>query len=318
MRLIIAVLLIIACSPRAQADYACASIALDWRHGHLGLFNSRPVVSDLAGFGHILRSDTDTEWQAFSSTAVPYPDPAFQPLDYSADQWNAPQEVILSSASGSRVSIQALADDISDENYPNRWNPKDTFLLNFEDQTSTVTLKGVYGFRGMVRSPTNANVLYVLTQQPLGEDDPCGNGDGPGLIEIDTKARTARLIFPNDNQAGIWAIQFLKGQIVMLTSSGVCMGPKDGGTRRCWSYHYAKVVRPGGARAFLEDGFGRKPPQPTPAIPPIKDPLVTIIGGKENDHLGTLHFQIQHPAATRQFGVYVEPADVLPMLSKDE
>lgn len=305
------VALVLLVASAAHADYGCSSASYGWRGGRLGLANGNPIVSDRAFKVNIYRPESDS-WANVSSTVFVNPEPA-QPLEYSADQWKQPEEVELSSG-GPRVSIRQLAKDISGDGYNNRWSPEEQFVLTVDDRVSTVTLKGVWGFRSVVKHPTNKNLLYVLTQEPIGEDSPCGNGDGPGLLRIDLKSGRPELIFPTDKHGGIWEIQFVKGRIWMLTSSGVCVGPENGGARTCWSYHSAKVTRPGGAEAFLQNGMGTKP---AVSLPPIVGPSIKIIGGKENREGIGLHYQVEHPAAKDGMGVYVKSADVEPELGKD-
>lgn len=309
---IAALVLLIASS--AHADYGCGSAAYGWRGGRLGLANGNPIVSDRAFKTNIYRPESDS-WANVSSTVFVNPDPA-QPLDYAADQWKRPEEVELSTG-GPRVSIRQLAKDISGDGYDNRWSPEEQFVLTVDDRVSTVTLKGVWGFRAVVRHPTKQHLLYVLTQEPMGEDSPCGYGDGPGLLRIDLKSARVELIFPTDKHGGIWEIQFVKDRIWMLTSSGVCVGPENGGTRTCWSYHSARVTRPGGAEAFLQNGMGTERAVP---LPPIIGPSIKIIGGKENREGIGIHYQVEHSAAKDAkagMGVYVKSADVEPELGKD-
>lgn len=299
----------------ARADYPCSSLSFLWRHGRIGLLDGRPIVTLGPGMSYLLRGDSDDKWVSTESSA-PVSGPDYMPLEYDADPWKKPGEVTIGFAGAPVVTLRQVAKDISDDVYPERWAPQKEYVLTVGSQSSTVTLRDVYSLRAAVRHPTKRDLIYVLTQEPPGEEDSCGRGDGPGLVEIDIGSRRASLLpFPKRAvHGGIWSMQIVKNRFWMLTSSGVCFARLSGGPRTCWSYHSARVLRPESARPFLQDVFGRSEPE---ELPPIKAAMVKIVGGKERQHAGRPYFRIAHPAETDERGVYLREEDVEPILSRD-
>lgn len=305
--------LLVSLTPAAAfADYPCQRIVDVWRHARLAMHDGKPVVQNEFG-SYELAKPADDEWTRIGASTMPFPATGLTPLSYEIDGWNAPQPIEIGLPKGSSVTLRQKWTGPPEEG--GQLTYSETFTIEVDGRKGEVLLPKVYALFGAYPDPRDRDILYLLPRMPSGEDNPCGNDDGAGLVRLDLKRFEARLLFPSklsSFHAGIWGLQIVGDTAWMITSNGVCRGDLSNQSQACWSYNRGRIRDRRATKLLI--GKSWWPQELLPSGMPLPR-NIPIVDARRLDHSGTQVFQTDYSSG--ELKGFLPAGAVEPILARD-